>query len=1691
MLPSDSSLQTQPPPSHEPDNHDDVNNAQQNNNHKRSVGSWLLKIVLFVFVSLLILFVVLFYLVGTDKGTKFLLDKFGSETGAKLHYGQGNLRDGLWVTNVDLPIGDDLQILVDKAYVKIGWMAIFAKEVHLRDANIHHLKIINKTAPTNEPFSYDTLSLPINLRLDKASVNQVTYEQATQEPIVVSNIAIKHLTWVDTRVKLDSAKLDYEDILSIQNVSGNIDLTGEYPLDLESNITVHALTDAYIAPLNIQANGTLKRTVGQVHSQYNHEDVYGQFTVQPMDNDTPFSAKLQWQKITLPYATEQNIQLKSGILTASGIPSKITLKINSDLTAKDIPSGHYQGYGVIHDNQMTVEQLKADVPQGILRLQGLLDWSDDFMMDVTAKGSDFDLRKAVPKDYADFAPYVPQKLNGNVRYELFTKNASGNFQMNVDLAQQDGEHIFAKITEGKVSAKSKKSAPWYIDANWQNLRRYNTPDVGDIDSPNGSANIIVQDDLLTIHTDSHIQKLNAAPAGDYLVKIQKNNNDIQIRQIHYQGEVGELTGQGHIHLAEGKQPLTWEIDASSSGLNPQAYQKDIAIDHLVGKIVANGKMIDLPSKKNQPQQRHLIDITQADLTARLANDKASSKANQEPAQTVSLVGQGHAQLDMKGSEIDNFLAKFDGDFATTDLPKGKVTLAANGSLDKIHVETLQYQGKAGRMSLTADVDLREGTAWQAQADLNQLDTKYLLPDHPAVITGQLKTKGKWLDSSKKSSQSVQQSHAQGYLSDFQVDFAGSLSSPQLPSGQLLVSASGNQNTIDIDKFVHVSGQSRINATGKVDLNHGIDWVLDTRMKDFNLAHFVKDMPSQMTGIIKTNGHWSQDKQVIRLTDLNIDGTLKQQPLSAQGQLEADLRLPKDVSDYLQKASHQKASDAYQKVNALIRHLTADEFAVRWGDNYLTLDGALSAQNHHDLTTDNRLQAKVNLTNLDQLSPNISGEMTGGVILVQPSSQALPTLFVDLVASGVRLPNMTLAEGSVQGKIVDLANQPSQLVIQAKNLQFADQGFNHIEAVFNGTEQQHNVHLDVDENKLKASVVLKGGFDRSKQQWQGVIGDGQLQSGQSTLKQLQPTQVVANVDGSTIKVAAHCWQANQKDSRLCLKDNLILTKQQGKVNLVIQNLDTALFSAFMPNDLTWQAKLSGKAIVNWQKGQTPTINATLFSDNGKIGMVQDDNSNQVVTLPYQRISVIAVSVAKGVKFRTDINTGRGGRGYAEMVVDPYQEKKSIAGALVLNELDLAVLKPFFPGMRTLEGNITMAGGLGGYLSQPLFYGDVKLENGKVSMLGLPVNLSNINATAKVRGTQAELTGQFNSGDGQAELTGMIDWKNEPQAKFSIIGNDLLITQPPLLVAKINPDIDMIVKPQQRYVNIEGAVTIPTATLRPSEASKNVVTQSDDVVVLDRRLIGNINEVLAVSKPWSINADIGVDLGDDVKFKGFGATLPLAGAVNVTQRGQGVMQAKGVVQVSRRTNVDAFGQSLELNYAQVRFNGVLDNPNLSIEAIKEIEGKTVGVRVKGDLLDPNIVVFNNAGLTQQQAMNALVTGRLNNSSGTQISEQGFKSEVTNNLAAAGLSLGLSGTRNFTNNIGHAFGLQSLTVDATGNQKDTNINVTGYITPDLYIRYGVGVFNAQNSLSVRYQLTRRIYIEATSAAENIVDVVYRWQF
>lgn len=1663
-------------PTPEPQKDQDIDQSPEQRDAERMKRhyplSFLIKLLSLLLVLFLIMCIVLYVMAGTSRGTKFIIEKIVSETGVKLEYGEGNLRDGLLVKDVALSASEDIDVHFEDTYVKIGWRAMFAKEVHLRDADIKRIEIINRKPPTGEPFDYKTLELPVNLRFDQARINEIVYNQVGKDPIEIRGIRAKDLSWVGTEVKVDSADIQYSDLVNVANLSGEVDLSGDYPLDLTATITVNNLDKAYIGELDVEADGSLKRTYGKVRSQYNGSDVRGVFTVQGMDDNAPFDAKLFWDEVDLPYAENLNISLHNGLAVASGVLSDIELRINSQLIGDSVPSGQYRGRAHILDlNEMRVERLTAQTPEGDLLVKGILDWEENFGIKALAYSRDYQVRALLPEVAS---PYAPKYLDGRLAFVLDTKNKDGLLQMNAHLEQRDGEKVTAKIVQGVKPANPRQSAPWYIDATWRDLYRQNVPQLDQIDSPYGTAQVQLRDDLLWVDADAKINKLSVAPEGNYRVRMNKVKDKINLRNINYDGVMGDLNGSGSIILAGENTPLSWDIDAKTSGLKPQVFSEDVPVTNIVGDLKASGKMLDITRPHNGKLvkgQRHVFNISATNLATTLSAKVDDSSENRR----VVVVGSGNGVVDLVDGSLQAFTIKADGQLDTQGIPKGSFGVEAGGTPKIIKVKSLSHTGGAGDIRASGLINLTQGIAWDIDADAKNFNVGMFVPQTQGIVTGDLKTSGKWRSNNSK----------MGDLQAFDIKFNGAIDTPQLPQGRLVIDAEGDAQAIKLRRLSHTGEAGSLSANGTLSISNGLSWNINAVMDQFNFGYFLKEVPSNITGRVNTTGTWQDSVQRININQMSLKGRVKGEPLVAQGKLNATLHLPKDMNEYMEVLKASDATGQVKQFKTMVETLNADNLLMQWGDNQIVANGNTE-----------RLQAKVKVRNLSQISDSMAGNIVGGFTLVQPKGQALPTIYVDLTGNKLILPGLMLSKGVIKGKIVDLAKRPSSLVLVASDLEASNNKFQDLRAVFNGTEKDHSLTLKAgtrrDATDVAVKIVAKGGLDRQNQRWKGVIGNGQIETDYVTLNQNQPAQLLASFGGSSpsIQLAAHCWQATDQNGKLCLRENLVASPDKGQVNLAVQDLDTTLLAPFLPKDLSWQAKVNGKAVIGWQKGRNPNINATVYSDNGKVGMTQDGETN-AVTLPYKRVSLIVRSFEEGLKLRTDIDSGRGARGYADIVVDPFKENKPISGALVLNEFNLAILKPFFPGMRKLSGGITMAGGLGGTLSSPVFYGDVNLKDATVAMLELPVNLTNINAKGKIRGQSATVNGTFLSGEGEGRLTGTVNWQQELQAKLRVTGERLVITQPPLLFAEVSPDVNIIVKPSQQYVNIVGAVSVPRATIRPPEANEKVVTKSEDVVVLDRRLIGNIDEVLAISKPWSINADIGVDLGRNVNFRGFGAVLPLAGAVHITQTGQGVMNGVGVVQVSRRSSIDAFGQNLELNYAQVRFNGDLLNPSLSIEAVKEIEGQTVGLRVKGKTADPNIVVFNDAGLTNQQAMNALITGRISNSRATQISEEGFKSEVTNNIAAAGLSMGLSGTRGLTNTIGDAFGLERLTIDASGTDSDTNVNVTGYITPDLYIRYGVGVFNAQSSLSLRYQLTRRIYVQATSAAEDAVDMVYSFQF
>lgn len=1647
-------------------------------------------------ITLLVIGGSAYYAVGTPWGTAMLLDAIVQQTGIRLKYGKGNLRDGLWIYDLTIPSKPPknyVEVTVDKAYVKIGWRALLHKEVHLREADIGTMVITYKKPPTNQPFNYPRIALPVHLILDNATAKLVRYQQVTRQPIDFKQAKVSDFTWIDTNIKLGYGKLAYNDLFSVDNVKGNIELDKNYPLTAKGNVVIPSLTKVHFDTLDASVTGSLKFLKANVKSRYNQSEVVGTLTAQPMDKNAPFNAKLSWQDIVLPYAKAQNIHLKQGLLVASGVTNNIQLRVNTNLVAKDLPEGHYRARGNVAGKKLTIEQLVANLPQGELVSQGSIDWENRTRIALTNTGRGFKLRGLLPKNVA---PYAPETLNGKlgIVYDVATDDAPMHVRAN--LRQYDGEVVNADIQQARGAHQ-----PYYIDANWQQLIRKNLPNVGDVNSPNGRVKVMYQDAVGTrparveVEGKANIIKLNIAPRGDYQFKVSKVADTVDINQLVYQGVAGDLTGQGQLLLANRRRPLSWRINAHTNGLDAKSVIDSVPLRGLKGDIVASGTMLSIRQANGARLTRHNIDISRVDMVGDLVGSDNSRKP-------LTLIGGGTVGVAMLNNQLNHLAVKFDGKLNAPNVPNGKLKVDIAGTPKQLSINQFSHQGDTGGINAKGSLDLTNGVGWNLNASMKNFDASYFSPKLPRQLTGSVTTDGYWRKNggyvhitdmdlagtlNKKALALKGRGNARvdmrdNKLSYLNVKFDGKLDAPNVPNGKLTVDIAGTPKQLTINQFSHQGDTGGINAKGSVDLTNGAGWNINASMKNFDASYFVPSLPSQITGRIVTDGYWRNTGQYIHISDMNLSGTLKNQPLTATGQLTAKLNVPQDIDALRRAFANGNQDQKMAQVRRVVESVNANNVLVQWGKNRITATG-----------NQNQLVTSVDISTLNQLIPQLRGTVKGGVILTQNGNQPFPNMVVDLVGRDIRLPNLVANDVTVKGNIVNLANSPSQLQVNASGLKIANQPLRALQLHFDGTQANHTLAIKTDSTKGQIQATLKGAVDLNKKLWQGALGNGQVGTRYAKLQQLQPAQMLLNWQQPSIQLAAHCWQMVGNTGRLCLKDNLLASGNQGQVNLSLQQIDSQVFSVVMPKDIAWSGTLNGNALVHWKRNTQPTVNVAVYSDNGVFGTAARTPEENPTTIPYQRVSVIARSTNEGLKLRADVKTANGaGNGYLDAIINPYREPKPISGTLVFQDVDLGVFRPFFPAFERLKGNGLVAGKIGGTLTQPKFMGDIEIQDASLGITGVPMRFDNINVLAHVEGDQAKVNGDFvTAGQGRGAIEGTVDWTRELQAKLKLQGTRLLVSQPPMVTAEINPLFDIIVRPTQRYVNIAGVIDVPTATIRPPEANKNIITKSNDVNVIDRRLMGRIDEVLKVSQPWSINADIGVDLGRDVTFQGFGAKLPLAGALHLTQRGQGKMQAEGAVQVAKRSKADIFGQSLDINYAQVKFDGSVTQPTVNIEAVKEVQGITVGVKVRGEANKPEILVFNNGGLSEQQAMNALVTGSINSNTGQNTTAQDFKNRVNNTLAAAGLSYGLSGTRGLTNEIGRAFGLQSLTLDASGSNSDTEINITGYITPDLYIRYGIGVFNSVNTLSVRYQLTRRLYIEGKSAVNKSVDLIYNWRY
>ena len=439
---------------------------------------------------------------------------------------------------------------------------------------------------------------------------------------------------------------------------------------------------------------------------------------------------------------------------------------------------------------------------------------------------------------------------------------------------------------------------------------------------------------------------------------------------------------------------------------------------------------------------------------------------------------------------------------------------------------------------------------------------------------------------------------------------------------------------------------------------------------------------------------------------------------------------------------------------------------------------------------------------------------------------------------------------------------------------------------------------------------------------------------------------------------------------------------------------------------------------------------------------------------------------------------------------------LSGELSAQALSLAPYRPLVVGMDRLEGDLNGRIQIAGTTSQPDLQGQLALRNLSVHGPDIPIDIKDGELVVAFDGEQGDINGFVAAERGRLNITGDAylpaddDWR---------IGVDVNATQEPLLIVlpqfgrlEAAPDIRIRVTPDR--LQVRGNVDLPWARLEVGDLPASAVSPSSDEVIIterdDREAERLAQQRAANGEPsaadelsqsgMDIDVLITLTLGRDMQISAYGLNSDLGGTLEIRQ-GSGALQLFGDVNLING-RFKAFSQDLLIRRGQLIFSGPPGLPILDFEAIRnpEITEDEViaGLRVSGNAEEPNLLIFSEPAMDETRALSYLLRGRAPDAAGG-----GIDSALT--TALIGMSLGKTGGA--VGSIGEAFGISDLTLDTTGAGDNSQVALTGQLTDDIRISYGVGIFSPIAELTLRYTLWRNLYVQAVSGANQAVDLIY----
>ncbi len=875
----------------------------------------------------------------------------------------------------------------------------------------------------------------------------------------------------------------------------------------------------------------------------------------------------------------------------------------------------------------------------------------------------------------------------------------------------------------------------------------------------------------------------------------------------------------------------------------------------------------------------------------------------------------------------------------------------------------------------------------------------------------------------------------GKATDYVMSLRTAVKGESIPPANIALDGKGNVQQFTLDKLRIAALQGHIDLNALVDWSKAISWRSELTLSGINTAKQYPDWPARLDGTVTTRGSLYGGSWQLSVPQLTLNGNVKQNAVRAEGSLTGN-------------------SYNQWKIPGL---------NVALGRNYLAVKGELGDKINLDATVD--------APHLDNALPGLGGVIKGG-IQARGTLQA-PQLLADLTATDLRWQQLMIRRATLKSDITSDKQVSGKLQLRVEQLQQDAFKINLLTLNADGSEKQHQLKLNLQGEPVSGQLALNGSFDRQAGRWQGTLNNTRFATpvGEWRLTRDMAISYLNSKQSATI--GAHCWQ--NPNAQLCVPEP-IEAGASGHAHVVLNRFDLAMAKPFLTDATQLSGVFSGDARVSWSADGALPVGTIALQGRG-VKVAQDVQGNQL-PVAFDTLNLNAALRNGRAQLDWLIRIANNGELNGNVQIADPQNRRQLSGNIGISNISLAMLNPALSQGEKIQGRLNSNLRLAGTLQRPQIFGQLGLSGVNAQASFMPVTLTSANLNMVFNGMSSTLSGLIQTQQGSLNLGGNADWSqlDNWRARVTAQGSRIRVTVPPMVRMDVSPDLVFDATPAA--FSLDGKVDVPWARITVQEVPESATGVSSDEVMLDE----NLKPIEPKTAAIPINSNLVIHVGNDVRLSAFGLKARLDGDLKLVQDKNG-LGLNGQINIPSG-RFHAYGQDLIVRKGELQFAGPPDQPYVNLEAIRNPDstedGVTAGLRVTGLADEPKVEVFSDPAMSQQEALSYLLRG------------QGLNGDGDGNaLTSALVGLGVAQSGQVVGKIGETFGVSNLALDTTGVGDSQQVQVSGYVLPGLQVKYGVGIFDSLATLTLRYRLMPKLYLEAVSGLDQALDLLYQFEF